>query len=369
MEALLVAIGANEEEDVDEQQGDDDDGHEYDDEEEQLYDAAYLAGIEANSLSVRSRSNYDNYNVHFLKHLRAKYPQCVDVDGKMIASEHVLNVFYRYLGKKRQESGSAYGTLNGMKSAFLYLWRSVSPDVVVSVAWKEKFKGFFKGIKRLDASEKREGKRKVKEGKDPIPFQLYQWVCNKMLHSGETFAHAYACLTWNLMCRTNNTQDIAFCNLVACHDSLGVSFAVTKNDQEGINAHEIKHVYANPLMPAICPVTSLAMYFATDLTWATNDEPAMDDNAPPSLGTARFVFPQNSQTSRFSKILEKILNSEQGKAILLVYGILLHEIGAHSFRKGSTTYASQGTSGGVNMTSINIRGNWSMGNVKDRYVT
>jgi hypothetical protein len=52
-----------------------------------------------------------------------------------------------------------------------------------------------------------------------------------------------------------------------------IQFAHSKTDREGQDAGNTRHVYANPFMQAICPVLSIAQYFAAnpdkerELTW------------------------------------------------------------------------------------------------------
>lgn len=352
MEAFFSVLG----DDVEEKG----DGSVEEEEEEVLMDQDDIdcGNIAKACISDNTRKDYTRYNKHWMAFLRANHPENIGPDGNMLPTDAVLHCFTKFLASRKRTTGCGYATLNGHKSAFLDMWRSLS-STAVSTEWKEKFKQFFKGLKRIDAQEKRAGQRKVKEGKDPLPYLLYKWVCKQFLIDGDAFAHAYATLTWNLMCRTNNTQDVALLHMRAANDSIGVSFAYTKADQGGENANELKHVYANPLDPSICPVLALAIYFSTSMTWSVPDADGEQ--------TATFVFPQNTQTSRFTKCLNRLWSTEKGKAMLLAFGITAIDIGAHSFRKGSTTYASQGSSGGASMVSVNIRGNWKMGNVKDRY--
>ena len=72
-----------------------------------------------------------------------------------------------------------------------------------------------------------------------------------------------------------------------------IQFSHSKTDREGQDAANKRHVYANPFMPAICPVLSIA-HFATnpdkerESTWilkfstcsishATHKDPLMSD--------------------------------------------------------------------------------------------
>ena len=73
--------------------------------------------------------------------------------------------------------------------------------------------------------------------------------------------HVYMILSWNLMCRANNTSSICLNHLEWRNDSLGIYFAHMKNDQGGDRPRDARHVYANPIMPEVCSILSLSVYF------------------------------------------------------------------------------------------------------------
>eukprot|EP00834_Sanchytrium_tribonematis_P007834 NODE_780_length_3936_cov_0.468335.p7 type:complete len:102 gc:universal NODE_780_length_3936_cov_0.468335:2113-1808(-) len=75
-------------------------------------------------------------------------------------------------------------------------------------------------------------------------------------------------------------------------DSLGIFFAHMKNDQCGEKPRDARHIYANPLMPEICPIFSLGMYLLCFNFDSNNLK----------------LFPGGSQYDRFSKILSRLLN-------------------------------------------------------------
>ena len=68
---------------------------------------------------------------------------------------------------------------------------------------------------------------------------------------------------WNLMCRSANAFTIKHSHMEWKRDSLGVFFAQMKNDQGGERPKDARHVYPNPLMPEICPLLSLGIYWLT----------------------------------------------------------------------------------------------------------
>jgi hypothetical protein len=66
-------------------------------------------------------------------------------------------------------------------------------------------------------------------------------------------------------------------------DSMAIYFAHMKNDQFGDRPKDPRHIYANPVMPEICPILGLGIY------WLVYDFDAAD----------RKLFPGQNQYERF----------------------------------------------------------------------
>ncbi|POM59369.1 hypothetical protein PHPALM_31912 [Phytophthora palmivora] len=121
------------------------------------------------------------------------------------------------------------------------------------------------------------------------------------------FAHTFLLLSWNLMCRAGNTASIHSGHLSWDGDALAIRFGHMKNDQDGTRPRDARHVYANPFNPEICPVLSLAIYGAV-------------------LGLSNSkIFPGGNQYDRFSKILKRVMETEEMKEILISERILLEK--------------------------------------------
>ena len=112
----------------------------------------------------------------------------------------------------------------------------------------------------------------------------------------------------------------------------------------------IRHVYANPLNPWICPVLSLSRFLISF--------PGKSDTGP--------LFEGSSQYDRFRANLQEIV-MEHAEEILAM-GVEPENIGVHSIRKGAATYCTSGTTTGVSFAALCVRAGWSMGGVKDRYI-
>ena len=124
-------------------------------------------------------------------------------------------------------------------------------------------------------------------------------------------------------------------------NALLFEFGKTKCDQEGDkHADHPCHVYANPLVPEICPMLALARYLIVHPN-------VMQGNCK--------LFEGSSQYERFSNIFSDLikLNKREFASI----GISASEFGTHSIRKGAATFVSTGTTVAPPMASICLREN------------
>ena len=156
----------------------------------------------------------------------------------------------------------------------------------------------------------------LKEGKSPMSFELYQKLCQWFVEKGTKeaiFACCFLTLTWNLMCRSNNTVGVRREHIKLTSDSLGIMFAHVKTDKEGIASSYLRHVYANPKNWVICCHNALAMYLMTTPSERMNEGP---------------LFPGSSQYCRFSLILKRTMEEHQSEMDEM--NIKIEEIGVHS---------------------------------------
>lgn len=210
----------------------------------------------------------------------------------------------------------------------------------------------FRGFLRTVAKEVQNGSGRISTGKVPLSYQLYceicEWMWQDKTPSGR-FAHLFLVLSWNLACRSSNTKTIHFHHLSWTNDCLQIYFAHQKNDQTGDRPRDPRHVYGNPYKPAICPLLTLISYLLV---------------TPPTSDTA--LFPGGNQYNRFCKYFETLLESKR-EYILRNYGINIDDIGAHSSRKGASTYMTSGSVSGPTQQAVNIRCGWRMSGVTDTY--
>jgi len=194
------------------------------------------------------------------------------------------------------------------------------------------------------------------DGKAPMSAALYELICGWLLALGTMdglFAHSVLMLTWNLSCRSQDTLLIKFkdINWSVCFDTFQVFFEHSKTDQLGDKSKYPHHLYSNPLVPCICPVMSLTLYFSSCFNC-----PVMIDG---------YLFPGRDQEERFSKILQRILAQHEAEVNELGYP--LQHIGTHSICKGAVSYLSS-VPGGLQAAAVCIHAGWMIGKVKDTYM-
>ena len=157
------------------------------------------------------------------------------------------------------------------------------------------------------------------------------------------------------MVRNCNCDDLIFEHCVWSQDAFGITVTKTKTNNDGSRdvQTDIKHIYANPLMPEICPVLALALYFLHN----------------PFIGCeGRKLFPGANTHKTFNDDVQKALSDPEFTAHLDNLGITYRNVGAYSTRKGSTTYCTSGTTQGPSIIAVCLRAGWSIGKTLESYL-
>lgn len=249
---------------------------------------------------------------------------------------------------------NAFETLSGFRKGLFNLF--VESRIAMPAQFSADIKHFFIGLKRRDAREKAQGLRKNTEGKLPIPFSVYVKLIEKFIEEGKFFEASYASLTWNLICRTDNTAGITLKHMGSDADAITIMFNVSKTNQEGDEFEQKRRLYGNGRDHRLCVAFALGCYFMS------YPELGTDDNLQLFPGTP------GSQKKRFSESLIETLKSEDMVEYLAANGLKPSDIGAHSFRKGGATYLTSGSTGGPSIVAVCARAGWALGNVLDRYL-
>ncbi len=119
------------------------------------------------------------------------------------------------------------------------------------------------------------------------------------------------------MSRSHSVASLMYCHFQWKEDALIVTLPRHKGDQDGAKIFPV-HVYANPLMPEICPVLSLAIY-------AFCNQCHREDN-----GSNWKLFIGNKVEAKYSNWLSE--NMKSGKLNEVEIGNSAEDMGTHSFR-------------------------------------
>jgi hypothetical protein len=202
---------------------------------------------------------------------------------------------------------------------------------------------FFAGYERKIADLKQVGEMSLMEGKQPLSFGGYRFIANEAIKQCNDFnqsilAHLFLLLCWNLISRCASVSSLMFNHISWEEDAMVIVFPSHKGDKEGKHCSP-KHVYANPSNPEICPILAFAIYI-----WTVGFR---------RTGAKTTVFGETDVIeSRFSKWLRDVCLKNSNE--LLSMGLVITEIGTHSFRKGISTFL-QSIPGGPSAVSIYLR--------------
>ena len=143
-----------------------------------------------------------------------------------------------------------------------------------------------------------------------MPVRLYRSLAQYFYQQGDFESALFLIFCWNLGCRTNNTADLKVAHISWVEDALKIEFGITKTNQEG-DRDEWRLIFAN----LICPVVSLAIYLSSiSHPYSPKDR----------------LFLGGDPCDRFQKALQKVLQSEFLRELLIELGLKHTDIGAHS---------------------------------------
>ena len=269
-----------------------------------------------------------------------------EIDNGQTITDDMVDESSDKVNLRLYQSTSQYSAI---RSAIAYMYKLAgverSPAFVADMA---KFMG---GMKRVVQAAKQHLGLKLSEGKQPMPFKVYEKLALRMFCSGEqedVFAHLFLVLDWCLMKRAENCVGAKINHVKFIDDALVFEFAKSKGNQTG-DEFGPWHVYANPENPWICPVLALARYLFCYPDVLRGDSP---------------LFEGKNQYSRYSTRFSKVLVEMEGN----LDGYEPSDFGTHSCRKGVATRVAVGCTVAPPMVSLCIRAGWTLGGVKDKYL-
>ena len=185
-----------------------------------------------------------------------------------------------------------HNTLKKHNTAINNVWRQANRPI--PEVFKLLMSKLLESSKKLETRMKAAGLVPDTCGRDEMSFRLYRELAWYFLRKGNLFSHLFLVLCWNTMVRNCNCDDLIFEHCVWVQDCFGISIKKTKTNQDGTKTVQqaVKHIYANPLMPEVCPVLALALYFVNN----------------PFIGhEGRKLFPGKNTQKTFNEAVRKLL--------------------------------------------------------------
>lgn len=305
--------------------------------------------LEVAHMGIRARSS------HLKEWVREKLANA-EIRPILVIENVTPERFMEYLESLRHQrtgarlSKSQYGN---KRAALHHLFRCHEGLDGYPDGFEDRLSNLMRGFARVLTTRDQDDGGDVSEGKVAMSVDLYLALCMWFLQEGTMegiWCHCFLVLTWNLMCRVNNTTRICLNHLSWYQDCVRILFRQQKGDQLGLTARYPRHLYANPSNPVTSPVFALGLYF---LTFGV-----------PLEATSK-LFPGRNQYKRFGRLLKAMLEEHIDE--VRAFGFEVSDIGTHSIRKGATTYLSS-QPGGPPPAAICIRAGWTLGGVKDVYI-
>ncbi len=263
--------------------------------------------------------------------------------------------FFSYICSIKRDDNTyfSFSCYESKKTALTYLYTSFG--FVQSEIFKTQLKRAFSSLRKTIKKNDEKVGKKQRSGKDCMTFAAYHFTCHNLVQSGspeDIFTLCFLTLQWNLISRTESTEQISINNLRWEDDHLKVFFPRHKSDQAGLTSRDPRHIYANPYDPVVCPIQALSAYLM----------------CYPGVLSSRSgkLFPGTLQKKRFGKNLMSTLKKHYHEYQAM--GASPEDLGTHSVRKGAATYCCTGVHPGPPIVSVCLRAGWTLGRVKERYL-
>ena len=322
-----------------------------------------------------TKQNYRSKINIVVKWMKQNYPTAVDRNTQLLIptpKEAVLQFFGHLslkaavLSKAKDDEVADLPTpmsvsgIRGYRSALVDMYRTKSKklDPKLDMELNSMLDGYEKAICEL----KQRGRMQINEGKRHLKWSGYGLLVQKFMKKTPTegengrswstilFGWAFCVIMWNLMSRTDSVDSLMLQHIDWDGDALIIEEQGHKGDQTGENKYG-KHIYANPDSPEKCPILSLGVFL-----FCFPDRP----NGKQQL------FAGTNSKDRFCHLLTRLLHTlDESEAQML--GCPIEDIGTHSLRKGSSTFAL-GQVCGPTPVSVFLRMGQTLGQLKDRYI-
>ena len=326
-----------------------------------------------NKINDATKKNYRNRLKTLMNFWQSHYPEYYAQGVRELTAEELANpdVFWWkntrdliYTGlnvkfvtahmavqkKKSDGKTSSFSSIRKINDAILFGAEQAGQRLPRN--YFEEMDKFLISYKKETTVARKDGKLDEKEC-DPISWSLFKLILQWSLETEDVMVWVFSLLQWHCMARSINIGVLGFHNFRRLEDAIVCKYDSTKKDPTGEKVND-KHIYDNPFDGL------LSVYCAIGV-WCSLEQGRLSCSESIFLSTNT---EDGSASSKYCTHLSNMLNSR--KDTVECYMRSAHT-GTHSFRKGSATLASSGTTCPPPVSSIAQRGEWSMGKILDVY--
>ena len=252
-------------------------------EETVIRQSAYRQSVKRIRLTTgRSRSNktitgYDSYMASVHEYYNINHPELCTAEGTLDAAivrekcktqagtellARKFKVFcdtrthHKDVDKNKKSMSTRVDRLQGYRSSYNhYVWvKDLENPPDTPPNWLACLRDYFTGLKNDEADQRQKGRLKSTQGKSKMSPQLFQELSTFFIQEDDICSLFTNNFGWNLMARYNNVDSLHAQHFSFSIDAITIEYGKDKCRQKGGGLNKsgmLKHVYANPLNPAV----------------------------------------------------------------------------------------------------------------------
>eukprot|EP00960_Hanusia_phi_P076041 768505-Hanusia_phi.AAC.5 len=266
---------------------------------------------------------------------------CVPIGRAAVAAGPSVSGVCRYVPTSSNKPTVSLSTMKGYKSALkaLYEDRQVPFNQPVEggrLSVDEMLSQQMDAYSRVATEKESRGVMPLQEGKMALSMQEYKILCQTLRDWSNSRSRTESCsnwifgwsctvILWNLVSRSEALDRIRLAHVDWENDCMKILLLQTKHHQAGRHVDiseasgRVKHVFASPLTPEVCPILVLGLYTFCTRVGGRHTEASSK------------LFVGSEQRQRYSNLLTRCIATakEQNPAVGK-----LDKACTHSFREG-----------------------------------
>ena len=335
--------------------------------------AVAVREINQRGLSEKVKCSYRNMLNKMMDFWRTEYPDYYAVGVRVLSEEELADpdmfwwkntrdLVYTGLNVKMVTAFQAVGKTkaNGKTAGFdtirkyndAILWGAEQVNARLPREYYSVMDKFLQSFRKETAVARQQGNLDEHEC-DPISWSLFKLILQWSLESQNVMLWVFSLLQWHCMARSVNIGVLCLHNFRRREDAIVCRYDKNKMDQTGERVND-KHIYDNPFDGRLSIFCAIGVWCSLQTgRLSSSEELFKSGNTKEESAASKYCTQLAQLLSKFKDTVECFMRSAHA--------------GTHSFRKGSATKASSGTTCPPPVFSIASRGEWSLGKILDVY--